>query len=111
MPGSVEVLIVVAWGGSVGFGGNDHDLARLLPWLDHPFLSIKGLIGNDRIRIKAREQGIGSLQIMRLSRCEMKAGRVAQCIAGGVDFGGQAPFATPDRFLFTMPPFAPALCW
>ncbi len=48
MPGSVEVLIVGAWGGSVGFGGNDHDLARLLPWLDHPFIRIKGLIVTSR---------------------------------------------------------------
>lgn len=111
MSGAIEVLIVFAWGCSVGFGGNDNDLARLLQWLDHPFVSIKGLIGNDRVRSKAREQGIGTLKIMRLSRCELKPGRVAQRVAGGMDFRGQATFAAPDGFLRLESPFAPAACW
>lgn len=51
MPSSVEVLIVVAWGGSVGFGGNDHDLACSLQRLDHSFIGIKGLISNNCVRL------------------------------------------------------------
>jgi len=39
----------------------------------------------------------------------MKARRIAQRIAGGVDFGGQPTLAASDRFLFAVPPFAPAL--
>ncbi|MGZ9203830.1 MAG: hypothetical protein ACXW37_07390 [Nitrospira sp.] len=51
MPCSVEVLIVFAWGCPVRFGWDDDDLARSLQRLDHPFIGIKGLIGNDRVRI------------------------------------------------------------
>lgn len=111
MPGSVEVLIVFAWGCSVGFGGNDNDLTRSLQRLDHPVIGIKRFVGNDRVRIKAREQGIGALKIMRLSWGEMKPRRVAQCIACGMDFCGQATLAAPDGFLRLVPPFAPAACW
>ena len=111
MPRRVQIFIVFTWGGSVGFGGNDHDLAGLLQRLDHPVIGIKGFISNDRVRIKTREQGIGALQIMRLSWGEMKPGRVAQRVAGGVDFGGQATLAAPDGFLRVVPPFAPAACW
>jgi len=45
----------------------------LLQRLDHPFIGIKGLIGNDRVRINAGQQGIGSVKVMRLSRGEMNA--------------------------------------
>jgi len=35
--------------------------------LDHPFIGIKDLIGNDRVRINAWQQSIGFVKIMRLS--------------------------------------------
>ena len=90
VPRLVQGLIVFPWGGSVGFGGNDDDLARLVQRLDYPVISIKGLIGNDGIRLNTREQDIGALQIMCLSWGEMKPYWVTQRITGGVDFGGQA---------------------
>ncbi|MDR4466847.1 MAG: hypothetical protein MRJ68_00945 [Nitrospira sp.] len=64
-------MIVVAWDGSVGFGGNDQDLACSLQRLDHSFIGIKGLISNDCVRLNTGEQDIGALQIMRLSWCAM----------------------------------------
>jgi hypothetical protein len=48
---------------------------------------------------------------MCLSWRKMKPCGIAQCIACHVDFCGQSALATPDRFLFAMPPFAPAECW
>jgi hypothetical protein len=38
------------------------------------------------------QQRIRAFEIVRLSRRQVKAGRVATGIAGGVDFGRQAPF-------------------
>ena len=54
MPRLVQVFIVYAGDLSVGLGRDDDGFSRLLQWLDHPFIGIKGLIGNDRVRINAR---------------------------------------------------------
>lgn len=90
VPRFVEVLIVCTWSCSVGFGWDDDDLPCFTQRFNHPFIGIKGLIGNDRVRSDAREQGIGAIQIMCLSWGEMKPYWVTQRITGGVDFGGQA---------------------
>jgi len=111
MPCPVQVFIVFAGGCSVGFGWNDDGLAGLLQRLDHPFIGIKGLIGNDRVGGHVGEQDIGTIKIMGLSWREMKAGGVPQRIAGGVDFGGQPALRTAKGFRLVSPPFAPALCW
>ena len=92
MPRLVQVFIVYAFDRSVGLGRDDEGFSRLLQRLDHPFIGSKGLIGNDRVRIKAREQGIGSVKGMCLSRREMEACGIAQGIAGGVNFGRQSAF-------------------
>ena len=86
MPDSVEGLIVVTRGCSVGFGWDDDDLPCCSQRFNYPFIGIKGLIGDDRVRVNAGKQSIGSVKIMRLSRRQMKPGRVAQHIAGGVDY-------------------------
>ena len=64
-----------------------------------------------RLGFKLWEQGIGSGQIMLLTAGEMKAGRIAECIDGGVNFGAQPSARAPDGLILT--PFlrAPALCW
>ena len=54
VPRLVQVFIVYAGDLSVGLGRDDNGFSRLLQWLDHPFIGIKGLIGNDRVRINAR---------------------------------------------------------
>lgn len=85
--------------------------------LDHSLISITRLVGNTGVRVQTGEQRIGPVQIMRLSRREIKTHRVAQRIAGGVDFGGQSTLAAPDGFsvadvLDRLTPFfrAPAAC-
>jgi hypothetical protein len=46
---------------------------------------------------------------VRLSRRQMKAGRVAQGVACRMDFGSQSTLATPDGLKRSVPPLAPAL--
>jgi hypothetical protein len=53
MTGLVEVLIVFSWGCSVRFGWDDYDRPCFSQRFNHPFIGIKGLIGNDRVRINA----------------------------------------------------------
>ena len=117
MPCLVELLSVGAGDRSVGFR-RDHDgLAGCSQWFNHSRIGIKRLVGNNGVRIQTGEQRIGPVQIMRLSRREINAQRVAQRIAGGVDFGGQSALAPPDGFpvadvLGRVAPFfrAPAAC-
>lgn len=106
----VQLFIVCAWDGSVGFWRDDDGFACLSQRFNHPFIGITRVVGNDRIRVNAGQQRIGAVKFMGLSRREMKAGRVAQRIAGGMYFCGQTAFAAPDAFRRPVPPFAPALC-
>jgi hypothetical protein len=57
-------------------------------------LRIIRFIGQERLNISDNigQQRVRTFEIMCLSRCQMKAGRLAKRIARGVDFGGQSPF-------------------
>lgn len=57
--------------------------ACLCQQIENTLLRIIGLVGQKRLNAckKIGEQGIGPVQIMRLSRCQVKAGRIAQRIA------------------------------
>src|SRR6185437_5518880 len=109
----VQVLIIIigTCDFSVGFWRDDDGFACFSQRFNHPFIGIKRFVGNDRVCVNAGQQRIGAVKIMGLSWREMKAGRVAQCIAGGMYFSGQAALAAPDRLLRLIPPFAPAACW
>src|SRR4051794_19833189 len=111
MPGLVEVIVKGARC-LPGIPRWDHGcLAGLGQRLEHPLVGIEGFVGNERLGLKLREQGIGSSQIVLLTAGEMKAGRIAERIDGGVNFGAQPSARASDGLILT--PFlrAPALCW
>ena len=54
-------------------------------------MSIKCFIGNESVRGHARQQHIGPLKIMCLTRRQMKARGIPQRITPGMDFRGQSP--------------------
>ena len=85
-------------------------LAGFSERLEHALVRIERFVGNERLGFKLWEQGIGSGQIMLLTAGEMKAGRIAERIDGGVDLGGQPALAAADRLV--RPSFlgAPAAC-
>ena len=89
----------------------DHRRAGFSERLEHALVRIERFVGNERLGFKLWEQGIGSGQIMLLTAGEMKAGRIAERIDGGVNFGAQPSARAPDGLILT--PFlrAPALCW
>src|SRR4029453_6918447 len=91
--------------------GDDRRLAGLGERLEHAPVRIERLVGDERLRLPPPHQGIGSSQIVLLTASEMKAGRIAKRIDGGVDFGAQPSARASDGLIFT--PFlrAPALCW
>ena len=109
MPGLVEVFVEGARC-LPGIPRWDHGcLAGLGQRREHPLVRIERLVGNERLGLQLREQGIGSGQVMRLTTGEMKASWIAECIDGGVDFGAQPAARAPDGLILT--PFlrAPAL--
>ena len=78
---------------------------------DHALVGIKSFVGQQRIGLHLRQQRVGPLQIMRLARGQEEAEWIAQGIDQGVDLGAQSAFASPDRLVFAVFFWAPALCW
>ena len=57
-----------------------------------------------------RDPRLGALQVMGLARCQEEADWIAQGIDQGMDLGAQSAFAAPDRLVFAVFFWAPALC-
>src|SRR3954468_12282539 len=76
-------------------------LAGFSERLEHPLVRIERLVGNERLGLKVGQQGIGSSQIVLLTPGEMKAGRIAERIDGGVDFRAQPSARAPDGLILT----------
>src|SRR3954452_7157635 len=70
MPGLVEVFVEGARR-LPGIPRWDHGcLAGLGQRFEHALVGIERLVGNERLGLKLREQGIGSSQVMRLTTTE-----------------------------------------
>src|SRR4051794_29029472 len=99
MPGLVEVFVKGARG-RPGLPRWDHGcLAGVSQRLEYPLVGIERFVGDERLGLKVGQQGIGSGQIVLLTASEMKAGRIAERIDGGVDLGGQPALAAADRLI------------
>ena len=91
--------------------GRDHDrLSSCKQRLDHPLVSIEGLVCQQGLGCHLRQQRVGALQIMGLPRRQDEVQRIAQRIDKGMDLGAQPAFAAPDGLVFAVFFCAPALC-
>lgn len=106
----VQILVIGTRVSAVGFGRNHRRLARLFQQGKDPCLGVECLVGDQDAGLEFGEQGVRSLQVMRLPRREREAGWVAQRIDRGVDLGAQATPATSDGFIAAVFFAAPALC-
>ena len=97
---------------TVGFRRDDNGHPRLFKHREHPLLGIIGLIGEQSLDVvdDSRQQNIRPVEVMGLPRGQMKPRRVAQRIAGGMDFRAHPAFGAAETFRFVVPPFAPAAC-
>ncbi len=110
MPGLVEVFVKGARC-LAGFPRwDDRRLTGFSQRLEHPLVGIERFVGNERLGLKLRQQGIRSGQIVLLTAGEMKANRMAKRIHQGVDLGGQPALAAADRLVFARCMGAPAAC-
>src|SRR2546429_2802969 len=78
---------------------------------DHPFIGIEGFVCHQSVGLHLRKQHVGPFQVMGFARGEQEAKRIAQGVDQGMDFGAQPAFAAPDRLVFAVFFWAPALCW
>ena len=106
----LEIFVVRARLFAVGLCWDDRFYFGVAQGLDHPFVGVISLVGEQRVGLKPRQKRVSALEIMRLSGREMKAGRIAQRVDRGVDFRAQSAFAATDRLVFAVFFCAPALC-
>lgn len=92
MPPFIHLFIVFALLRPVGLGRYDGLNFGLFEQIKNTFVRIIGFIGQEGLYAlkKAGQQSIGALQVMRLAGRQMKACRIAQSIADGMNFGGQS---------------------
>ena len=89
---------------------NHRDNAGLFQWFDHPFVSVVGLIRQQRLRLQVGQKRICPGQIMNLARGQNDLQWVTQSVGQNVEFAAQTAFASADRLIFTGFFWAPALC-
>lgn len=88
----VEFLVIVALVNPVRFRRYHRLFSGPPQGLKHPFIGIIGLVGENNISLDLFKQLIRAIQITVLAGGQMKSQRIAQSIAGGMDFGAQSAF-------------------
>ena len=91
-------------------GRNDDCLACGEQRFDDALVGIVGFVGQHSIGLHVGQQGIRALQVMSLTGGQKEAERIAEGVDHGMDFGAQPAFAPPDRLVFAVFFWAPALC-
>lgn len=107
----VQLFVEGAWAFAIALGRDHRVFPGRTKRFDDALVSIKSFVCQQRIGLQLRQQRVGPLQIMRLTRGQEEGERIAQGIDQGVDFGAQSAFAAPDRLVFAVFFLAPALCW
>jgi hypothetical protein len=112
VPGFIQVRIICALVLPVFLWRYDRLDPGILQQLQHAFRRVIRLVSQQRLRAGEQrgQQRSGPVQIAGLAGRQGKARRMAQRIAGRLDFRGQSPVATPEALCCRGPPFAPAVC-
>jgi hypothetical protein len=110
MPRGVEMAIELPLLLTICLRRDHHLLSGGRQWLDHAFIGVVGLIGDQRIGLHVWQECIGASQIMGLATGQMKAGGIAERIDPCVDLGAQSAARAADRLVFAVFFWAPALC-
>ncbi len=67
--------------------------------MNHSFIGIVALVGQQGIGLEARQQMIRSRRITRLTRRQVELGGIARGIDRGVNLGAQTALTPPHRFV------------
>ena len=98
------------WIFAIALGWDHERFACCEQGFDHALVGIESFVCQQGIGLHLRQQRIGAFQIMGLARRQEEVQRIAQGVDQGMDFGAQSAFAAPDRLVFAVFFWAPALC-
>jgi len=107
----VQLFVKISLLLAIALGRDHRGLPRRQERLDHTLIGIEGFVGQHGICFHLRQERVGALQIMRLTTGQEERKRVAQRVDREMDFCAQPTFAAPDRLIFAVFFWAPALCW
>jgi hypothetical protein len=110
MPRRVVVAIEFPGLFAIGLRRDHRGLSGGLEWLDHSFVGVEGLIGDQHVGFHVRRQFVSPHQVMGLTTGQRETNRIAQRINQSMDFGAQPTARPPDRLVFVVFFWAPALC-
>jgi hypothetical protein len=97
--GLVGLLVVIALGFAVALWRDHRGFSCRVQRRDDALIGIKGFVGQQSAGRHLRQERIGALQIVGLTRRQKERERIAQRIDKRMDFGAQSAFAAPDRFV------------
>ena len=110
VPGRVEVFVKGARC-LAGLARWDHRrLTGISERREHALVGIERFVGDERLGLKLRQQGIRSGQIVLLTASEMNAERIAERIHQGMDLGCQPALAAANGLVLAGFVEAPAAC-
>ena len=95
----IEVWIKVGRCPAIWSGRDYRRFAGRCQRLADPRVSVKGLVGDQRIGGDLRQQRISADQIVRLPRRQQESQRVAEGVDQGMDFGAQPAAAAANRLV------------
>jgi hypothetical protein len=95
---------------SIGLRRDHHLLSGRRQWLDHAFIGVVGLVGDQGVGLHVGQQFIGADEIVGLATGQIEAGWIAERIDPGMDLGAQPAARPPDRLVRVVFFWAPALC-
>ena len=81
------------WRDHGGLAGGGQSLA-------HALVGIEGLVGDQQISSQMRQQCIGAVQVMRLSRRQQEAHRIAERVGEGMDLCAQRAATVAKGLVF-----------
>ena len=106
----VHFLVVEALNLSITLGRNDELFSCRKQRRDDALIGIESLVCQQGVGLHLGQKRVGTFQIMGLPRSQKEGQRIAQGIDHGMDFRAQSAFAAPDRLVFAVFFWAPALC-
>jgi hypothetical protein len=89
--------------------GRDYCLGTLPLRRLHDGVAVVGLVGDERIRLMPRDQGLSLRDVRLLTGRQDEFDRVPQRIDRDVDLGAESAAGTAEG-LVVLPPFFPAAC-
>ena len=94
----------------IGLRRDHHLLSGGRHWLDHAFIGVIGLVGDQGVGRHVGQQCVGADEIMGLATGQIKAGWITERIDPRMDLGTQSAARAPDRLVLAIFFWAPALC-